>query len=156
MKNYYQLASSIPWNQETQPEELPWPAWEVYPASVCIRQLRLIAPVSLFSSRPCLCHQINSNTTKQKLKSFNEILNLLMYTHACSSCHWCMKSSIFSHWGCHHLNGTIDFEFWHGSFNPGSFQVAWGDVVEDISNSMLCSQGADPSQLNYLLQGSLS
>lgn len=106
----------------------------------------LTDPVSLFSGKPCLWHQINPNTTKQKLKSSNELFDLLMYAHACSSSHWCMESSIFYHWGCHHLNGTIDFEFWHRFFNPGKFQVAWGDVAEDITNSMLDGYEADSSQ----------
>ena len=41
----------------------------------------------IISSRQCLWHQLNPNTTKQKLKSFNGILDLLMNVQDSSSCH---------------------------------------------------------------------
>ena len=91
---------------------------------LCVRHFLLTATASLLSGKRCLCHQLNPNATKQKLKSFNGILDLLMNAQDSSSCCWCVESNIFTHWGWHHLNGPIDFRFWQVFFEPGKLQDA--------------------------------
>lgn len=140
-KNYHQVAIAC---QARKCSQQNWPIWEGR-SGLCVKHSLLIVTTSLFSGRQYLWHQLNPNTTKQKLKSFNEIFNLLMNAHDSSSCHWCVESNIFTHWECHHLNDAIDFEFWQGFFNPGWFQIAWGGIAEHIINSMLSSPVLHPN-----------
>lgn len=62
---------------------IPWHIWE----GLCVRCFLLTATSSLSTGRWCLWHQLNPNITKQKLKSFNGILDLLMNSQDSSSCY---------------------------------------------------------------------
>ena len=66
----------------TAASRITWHIWK----GLCVRHFLLIATTSLLSGKRCLCHQLNPNTTKQKLKSFNGILDLLMNAQDSSSC----------------------------------------------------------------------